>query len=498
MNLLRSIAFFGLATAAACLRAEPESNLWPGPVSQLDGTGNTISWTGAGPFAFSKPDAEGGTVAGIRPFYVRRTKEDGTIRNLSILYPLYYYRSYGESTVWSVFELVNKTTKRAGAPGADAVDNTLDIWPFYFSRTAHDPAESYHAVFPIYGTTYDFLTYSRMSWVVWPIYFQTEKGPKVTTYWVFPFIRKVTGSSHGGGVWPIYGETHGPGNGSHVFALWPFYWNNVTPPPEDSPAGTPSKKEFGVLPFYTVETGPGLVNKSYAWPFFGYTDRTIPDQYHETRYFWPFFVQGQGVSKTVNRWGPFYTHSWSAKSEEKTWILFPFWKDERWDEDRVGHHKQTLFYFLYSYWHQQNLANPNAAPAYKRHIWPLLSEWDNGQGAVQRQVLSPFEPFFPDNEKMRESWTPILAVYRYSHTPDGSTRTSILWDALNWSHDAKQEQRAFHLGPLLSVEQSNEAKRISIGNGLFGFRKDYATGSWSSFWLDFPSKRAKTNNLDKP
>lgn len=498
MKMIRITSLLAVLASAVGAYAEPESNLWPGPVSHLDSQGNTISWTGLGPFLFAKPDPEGGAISGFRPFYVSRTKSDGSVRNLSILYPLFWYRSYDDATVWSVFELIDKTSKRSLGPEGELVDNTLQVWPFYFSRTSHDPAESYRAFFPIYGTTYDFLTYPRMSWVVWPLYFQTEKRGTVSTYYVFPFIRRVTGLTQGGGLWPLYGHTHGPGEAYHTFALWPFYAHNFVPPPADSDPGAQPTEQFVLLPFYTSEKATGTETKNWVWPFFGYTDRTLPEQYHETRYFWPFVVQGEGVKKTVTRYAPFYTHSWSAKSEERTWILWPLWKDERWNEDGIGQHKQSLFYFLYLYQHQQSLANPNAAPAYKRHIWPLFSKWDNGQGHVQEEVLSPFEVFFPDNEKVRESWTPIFALYRYNHTPDGSSRTSILWDALNWSHDAKQEQSAFHLGPLFSVEQGSEAKRWSIGNGLFGWRRDNTTGHWSTFWLDFPSKRASINTLDKP
>ena len=498
MKMINITALLGLLVGAVCVHAIPEVNTWPGPVSQLDAEGNAISWNGLGPFLFSKPDPEGGTVHGFRPFYVERTKSDGGVRNLSIFYPLFYYRNYDDSKVWSLFELINRTEKRPNVPNSDFVDNTLDIWPFYFSRDSKDPAETYHAVFPLYGTTYDFLTYPRMSWVLWPIYFQTEKRGTVSTYYVFPFIRHVTGRTQGGGLWPVYGHTHGPGEAYHTFAVWPIYTHNFIPPPEDAEAGAQPTEQFSLFPLYTSEKSTGSVNKTYVWPFFGYSDRTVPEQYHETRYFWPFFVQGEGVKKTVSRYAPFYTHSWSAKSEERTWVMWPLWKDERWNEDNIGQHKQSLFYFIYLYQHQQSLSNPNAAPAFKRHIWPFFSKWDNGQGRVQEQVLSPFEPFFPDNEKVREGWAPLAAVYRYNHSPDGSTRTSVLWDALDWSHDAKQEQRAFHLGPLFGVEESNEAKRFSIGNGLFGWRRDNATGHWSTFWLDFPSKRARINTLDKP
>ena len=99
MKMINITALLGLLVGAVCVHAIPEVNTWPGPVSQLDAEGNAISWNGLGPFLFSKPDPEGGTVHGFRPFYVERTKSDGGVRNLSIFYPLFYYRNYDDSKV---------------------------------------------------------------------------------------------------------------------------------------------------------------------------------------------------------------------------------------------------------------------------------------------------------------------------------------------------------------------------------------------------------------
>jgi hypothetical protein len=43
---------------------------------------------------------------------------------------------------------------------------------------------------------------------------------------------------------------------------------------------------------------------------------------------------------------------------------------------------------------------------------------------------------------------------------------------------------------VLSVDSGAQAKRVAIGNGLFGARRVAGSG-WRLFWFDFPSKANK-------
>ena len=69
----------------------------------------------------------------------------------------------------------------------------FDVWPFWFSRRANDPAMSYSALFPIAGTIKYRLGYDRLSWLPFPLYVQTEKRGAVTTSTPWPFVRTTTG-----------------------------------------------------------------------------------------------------------------------------------------------------------------------------------------------------------------------------------------------------------------------------------------------------------------
>jgi hypothetical protein len=470
MTLARLIAILGLAAAALAIRAEAyEDNYWPAYVAQKNpGDDRTSSWEGAGPFLFSgpTPGPDAGTARGFRPFYVRIT-EGGSVRT-DILYPLFFYRKYPDSYKWSVLNLINgegidASVAKTGGP----TDKHFDVWPFYFSHETKESVDTYHALLPIYGTIKYRLGFDRLSWVLFPLYVQTLKKGRTSTYVPWPFVKVVRGSENGFGLWPLFGATKGPGPVRHSFFLWPLGWDNVLEPKPSEPEDAPLRKEFGFIPFYTRETAQGFVSVNYGWPFFGYTDQTLPHRYVEKRYFWPFAVQGKGDDRLVDRWGPFYTHS-NVDGADSTWVLWPLWHQKKWADDDIAQTKTQFYYFLYWSLYQRSVSRPWIAPAYKRHIWPLFSVWDNGAGSRQLQVLSPIEVFFPSNPDMREVWAPLFSVYRYDHRPTGETRTSLLWNAVTWRRNPTEGLVEFHLGPLFGMHKAPSGASLTILGFDFG------------------------------
>ncbi len=475
MPQLRFPVLLLLAAAAGAggLRAE-ERNAWPGYVVRENPHGGAPDKTALGPFLFSHGTADGGKVGGFRPFYVRHVGREGDTIETTVLYPLFFYRRYGATYSWSVFDLINRSGRVAQAPPqvvaeSGAPEHTFDIWPIYFSHQTSDPQTSYRALVPIYGDIRSFFGYSRISWTVFPLYVQTEKAGSTSTYYPWPIIRRERGREEGFAVWPLFGHFHRENGDDRRYWLWPFAWHNTRAPDPDAPP-TRATLEKGVIPFYTHEEGPSGVDQAYFWPFFGYTDRTLPHPYHETRYFWPFLVQGHGEVHSTNRWGPFYTDSFK-KGVESTWVLWPLWNRKTWVEGGLQHTNTRFFFFFGSAQEQRSVNRPNAAPAVKRHVFPLFSSWDNGAGRKQVEVLSPFEPLFTDNPEVRDAWSPLFALYRLDQRAPGDLRASLLWNAVTWERKAGQGLAEFHLGPLLGL------RRRPDGSG------------WRLFWFDFPSNR---------
>lgn len=473
---------------------EREQNGWPFIVRHHDAATHTDAWTAAGPFLFRRPlaDADGNTARGFRPFWVQLDNPQGELRSGYFLYPLFSYSADATTYKWSVFELIRRWDRRAGAPPPTSTldqNREFEIFPFWFSRQAGSPDLTYKALFPIHGTIKNKLSFENLSWTLFPFYVRNEKKGVVTTSTPWPIIRVTRGAAHGWGVWPIFNYVERPDGSRYETYLWPFGFNSIRQPSPDDPPGTPPRRDVGVLPFYTKSTGPGYINEDYAWPFFGYTDRATPKRYSERRYFWPFFVQGRGDERYINRWGPFYTHS-VIKGYDKRWVLWPLLRQAEWSNDgAITHTRTQLLYFIY--WNeQQRLARRPEAPAAElTHVWPLFSEWDSGNGRRQWQFLSPLEVFFPGNEKVRHVWSPFFALARYERRAAGDERTSLLWNAITWEQRPQEERSEFHLGPLLGVTRHGPEKRVSVGRGLFGFTRGPDRG-WRMFWLDFPAKSA--------
>ena len=493
MPIARLIAVF-CCLAALCARAGAEErNLWPAHVAQVDVAGHVTSSESVGPLVFHKPGPDGGTVSGVRPFFVQTKDAAGRTTVASVIYPVYIYRADSDTYKWSVLNLITGAgPQQATATSSTDQTKAFDLWIFWFSRQTGSPDTSYRALFPIAGNIKHRFGKEELSWVIWPLYFRSEKNGSVTTSTPWPFIQSTRGTETGFALWPLFGWRDRPERFHKSYYLWPLAWNNTIQPAEDAPAGTPPTRQHGFIPFYTHERRDGFIDENYVWPFFGYTDRTRPYRYHEQRYLWPFFVQGEGDNRRVNRWGPFYTHS-VIKGMDKTWYLWPLVRQAKWDDSGVAQTRTQFLYLLYWSLEQRSLTNPAAAPADRTHVWPFFSKWDNGAGRRQFQLFSPLDVFFPENDTVRETCTPLFALYRSDQRAPDDKRWSLLWRAVTWRHEYGEKE--FHLGPLFSTSSRPESKRVAFGNGLFGWKRDPGEPRSHWFWFDFPPK---VNNLPPP
>jgi len=492
--------FFGLAGwlglalatgATGGATGEREHNAWPIEVRQFDANGNLSTHTAAGPFLFRRNVEAKGTASGFRPFWIQAHDADGVFRSGSILHPLFTYRADDDYYRWNILQLVHRSNHRPGAgepADTSAPSGDFDVWPFWFSRQTGDPERDYRGFFPIAGEIKRRLWFDRLSWGLFPLYVRSEKAGVITTQTPWPILRLTRGEAHGFGVWPLFNWRERPGVSREEYYLWPLGYNITRQPTADDPPGTAPRRAVGALPLFARSTGPDHVNLDFAWPFFGYTRRTAPVPYRETRYFWPFLVQGRGDERWINRWGPFYTHS-VVKGVDKRWFAWPLVRLARWSEGGLDHSRSQFLYFLHWSHVQRSTARPDLAPAVLRHVWPFFSGWDNGAGRRQWQAPSPLEVFLPGNEMVRETWSPFFTWFRYEQKAPGETRAALLWNAVTWRRSDADGRSEFHLGPLFSRETDRGARRIAIANGLLGWKRGTPDGRWRFFWRDFSKRR---------
>src|SRR6478736_3384275 len=473
--ILRRLFQLACASLWFAVCAKGEVNLWPvyvGRTGEPPGPEKSTQYLGPLFFQQSIGPTE---IQGFRPLFM--TTHTGNVTDSNIIYPLFnWHREPGYSS-FSFFHLIEH---RSNDGGTAKPSDGFDFWPIYFSRNTGNPATSYKAFFPFGGTIRNRLSHDSISFVAWPFYMQTQKGDRRVTHTPWPIMRVYTGPGYDGfELWPLFGRNRHAGDYDHRFVLWPLFYRDK----DDLSTPEPGLR-LGVLPFYARSTGAGYRSETFVWPFFGYTHRTRPDTYDEQRLLWPFLVQGRGSERMVNRWAPIYTHS-IVKGVDKTWYLWPLYRHQSWDDNGIHQVKDQVLFRVYWSLEQRSLTNPAAAPARKTHLWPLFSAWDNGAGSRQVQALSPFEPFFQQNTRMRRLWTPLFALYQYDRQPDAAVRHAFLWSTITYRHSP--EAKEFHLGPLFDAERNATGQRWSLICGLFGFRRP-AGGGWHPFLFDFHMK----------
>lgn len=454
--LLTTIAVVCPATVGAELPRD--KNFWPILVQRPADEDGVRKWTSLGPFLYGSNNDLGDELIGFRPVYHSLDTADGS-KSRSFIYPL-WYREYDAATDdnrWTILNLINSRS-------TEDEEDRFSVWPLYFSRDTGEPETSYKAFFPIYGDITQRFGQYRLQWAPFPFYVRYESGGAVTTSTPWPFIKNISGENHRGfEFWPLAGHREEVGVSSRQYLLWPLIYDRHTGLDTDTPS-----RRSGVLPFYAAEDGPGYHSRTYGWPFFGYSKRTSPTNYRQTNLFWPLWVQGRGDTRYVNRWAPFYTHSVSP-ARKQTWFMWPLWRDRQWSSQHLDHRRQQVLYFVYHAEVQTSRQSPDLPAAVKRHVWPLFSQWNDGAGRAQFQAFSPLEVFFPHNERMRQHWSPLFAVYRFNQKAPGEARHSWLWDAVTFERSDERQTREFHFGPIFNYTAGPDGRRWGFLGGLLDF-----------------------------
>jgi len=442
-----------------------ETNFWPLYVEQEGSpVGRSDHWGSLGPF-ISYTERESVRIVSYRPLYTSFENLETGDKSSYLLYPFFHWKDVGDVQTKGAQNLIKLRDK-------DSTDESFtQVFPFYYRSVTGDPETSYHALWPIAGNLKNRFGRDETDFIAWPLYVRTVRGDEIRTHTPYPFIQQLDGPhSSGFGLWPFYGHFERENDYDKTYALWPFYYNEFHNLNRDQPY-----QRFGILPFYTRETAAGLKSETFGWPFFGYTREWAPrKEYWENRYFWPFFMRADGQKRTVNRWMPFYTHE-SAPGMDKRWYLWPLLKRKTVQESGYIRDRTSLLYFLY----RDEKQYYSDGTARMRTLWPLAGYWDDGAGRKQLQVLDPFTAFFPRNEKVKENWSPLFALYRYDERA-GNGRHSLLWDLVVWERD-ESGTKGFYLGPLFQWEDSGGWE---ILKGLIGSTRSEGESRMRFFWKD--------------
>lgn len=454
-------------------------NTWPFQYRRnADADGRPFRISAFGPLWGYKDSAHMETTA-VRPIGVNFSDERLRENRFHFVYPLFNHKASGQGTEWDILQLIYGSRRQASENSP--LQTRFEAWPFFWYNNTGSAETSYWAFAPFYGELKNRFWSDHISFVLFPLYLKVTDGDEVKTSVPWPFVQFLRGpESRGFELWPLFGKNTRIGIKSyeHTYALWPIYYNYV----DKAENSEQPYRRFGILPLYTRETADGLKSETFLWPFFGYTSEFEPRKsYEETRYLWPFIIQGRGVEKYINRLLPIYSHE-KRGTYEKTWYGWPLLKMESWQDGALSVERSSFFYFLW--WNEKQIAQSETGvfQARKNHLWPIYSYWNNGSGVRQFQTLSPFEVFFPNNEVIREKYSPLFALYRYDSRPQSTTH-SLLWDLV--TIESKGSDGVFQVGPLFELIRTGDNAYVELFKGLAGYGVEDGKLKRRFFWYQF-------------
>jgi hypothetical protein len=434
-------------------------NAWPLIVAHKEGTFFADPQVQLGGPLFVQREGKNHQLVTLRPLWTRYTDMTREDTRTHILYPFYNRASGNGFERGHVLNLLRWSR-------VEERPLTLELFPFFFLKDS--VPQRTLALWPLGGTLHNRFGRDRIDFALWPAYVRTRRDSERRDHYLYPFIRTLSGpESRGWGVWPLWGEFEKDGDYHHRWALWPIYYDYKDKLDEAVPY-----RRMGILPFYARETGEGLYSETWGWPFFGYTREEAPRvAYFEWRYFWPFWVQGSGDEREVERWLPLFARE-SGPGYTKRWWLWPLLKTEEIEMEGRLRERQTALYFLYRN-ERQALSEGEAR---LNTLWPLWGYWQDGAGRRQFRMLDPLTVFFPSNPVVKDTWSPLFSLMTYEER-SGQHRVSLLWDLCVW--ESGSEKQSFQLGPLFSWDKGRE---WSVLGGLLGHSHSANGTGWTLFW----------------
>lgn len=420
-----------------------------------------------GPFFEFYKGSKDSTLLSVRPV-VSLEKENGRSA-LDILWPLGGMRERGAGTDFWTFCYYHYTSK-------DSLSSVNHVFPLVYTARNRENSDSWF-VFPFCGDVKRYLNLGETFFIMWPLYVRTKQGSMNNHYIIWPFFG--WGSGEKGNhirIFPLYlsREIHEQRVTSSY--LWPLL--------------TVSKSLNPKNPGYAVFSFPlgghsewgGMKHSAVLWPFF--TWKNNADGSFIRHLPWPLFQYGKGVrgESFTNVW-PFFGLS-SSQESRHAYFLWPLGTYQKAESER---RLNTWLCFFPFYWDFRKQQLKNSVIEYRRrHIWPLISVFDEGKTQVIRGLdLIP--------AKRVGGWErnllPWITLFEYRKNECGES-WEILWNMFGGTYTKKSSR--FHIGPFYSQESSEADNFFEMKTlfGLYQFRSS-AEESRSRFFyfLDISVKK---------
>ncbi|MDF1799490.1 MAG: hypothetical protein P1V81_09970 [Planctomycetota bacterium] len=345
-----------------------------------------------------------------------------------------------------------------------------------FLWTQEADGTNHAAWLPFYGDLRDFLTFTRIQFVLFPLYLRTERAGNRTDSLLFPVLgytrplpeEEVTDpiaqlerrESHGWRIWPLYGHSRRENSYDRRFALWPIlHWqdNHLERPEENH------EKLRGVWPLFTSTHMGTYEGYTFLWPFFGW-GRDPRGGFWALDAPWPLvrFQRGGANTGDVSRsrvW-PLFSHMRGDNLEAWS-VIWPFvqWRTESYVQSTRDSR------YLLPFWrarhsvatasHRGGAAEGETLSRWRK-LWPLWSEeLEPGRHGLRRTTtLLPLNPLF-EADFIDFHWAWAWQLYR--EVEDGPIKRERAWLGL-WTRERNAAEDRRSLSGLWS-------KRVVDGPG---------------------------------
>lgn len=337
------------------------------------------------------------------------------------------------------------------------------LLPLFFFGT-DSQAESYAALFPVYGRIGNLASYDWIRFCLFPLYLETERagarskslllilgrtdGERIESRRVFPLYgySRTARQKKQFILWPLghtvhqYPDAAGKeGRGWFLFPLYGQYRET------DGADATLYRSWTFLWPFFSGEKGANAERFYAPWPFYRRENKPAGDLPVEQFHLWPFYGHiRRGAQNTTSIAWPFYqtTTNSSPKTVISSTVLNPFYQAGQKVEngETVASHLQ--FWPLWRYEREANISRTAVLA-----LWPYRN-----QAPIDRN----FAPF----------WT-LYTCERQA----AAVRHEAFWGWFKLGHDTPHATH-FSLVPLVDYDATADRYGFSLGKGLIAWGRE--------------------------
>jgi hypothetical protein len=391
----------------------------------------------------------------VRPF-LSHWEDPGSDSHSLFLVPLGTRTVRGDESVLQVLPLVRYERSRGehGTPQWKLMALPGILW------SKDESGRVVRAFFPFGGVVERFLTFDRVTFVLFPLYVKTERAGRTSWHFLFPIFAYSTtpAAKPSYRVFPLFGVSRSASYDRRFF-LWPFVQIQ-----RDNLRAAPDRRRtrWMVFPLYGRDAVGHYDAWTVLWPFFGYA-RDTRSGFWSWDGPWPFVrIQRPGTSAEVayrTRVWPFYSYFRDA-GLESTWSPWPLY-NRRVERYPDGERRAEYSFPFWQHWTKTDPDGARRADWLK--LWPLYQRYVEGEHErVAWPALNPL--WHLPQIDFHYAWIYEL----YAREREGERTSERAWGGI-WKRERDAREVREYLSVLWSRRRYRAAgERISETSLLFG------------------------------